>query len=107
MSIFTAKFGIMFIKNNYQAKIPLTLSVLVTLFLFYIDEGYYNFKWMLNLGNWFIFMLYVGILFSAQMLVIKAIMYKNNNPMLMAIRYTLGIALGIAFAFWLFKSTIH
>lgn len=97
----------MVIENNYQIKIPLALSVLVTLFLFYIDEGYYNFKWMLNIGNWLIFMIYVFILFLSQMAVIKAIVYKNNNPTVRVVKYTLGIVLGIAFAFWLFKSAIN
>ncbi len=94
------------IKNNYQFNVPLALSLLVTLFLFYIDEGYYNFKWMLNIGNWLIFMIYVFILFLMQICVIKAVLYKSNNPMFMAIKYTFGIALGIAFAFWMFKFSI-
>ena len=95
----------MAIKDTYLIKMPLALSVLVTLFLFYIDEGYYNFKWMLNIGNWLIFMLYVFILYVAQMLVIKAVLYKSSNPILMGFKYMLGIALGIAFAFWVFTST--
>jgi hypothetical protein len=90
-------------KNMNSIKIPLALSVLVTLFLFYIDEGYYNFKWMLDIGNWFIFMIYVFFLFSAQVVVIKAILYKNNNPTVRVLKYILGIALGIASAFWMFK----
>ena len=95
----------MTINKNYSLYIPLALSVLVTLFLFYIDEGYYNFKWMLNIGNWLIFMLYVSILFLAQMLVIKAVLYKSKSPIIMGFKYILGITLGIALAFWLFTST--
>ena len=95
----------MTIKRNYGLQIPLALSVLVTLFLFYIDEGYYNFKWMLNIGNWLIFVLYVFILFMAQMLVMKAVLYKSNNPIIMGFKYMVGIALGIAVAFWVFTST--
>ena len=30
-------------------------SILVTMFLFFIDEGYYDFRWMRDGGNWLIF----------------------------------------------------
>ena len=95
----------MAIKDTYLIKMPLALSVFVTLFLFYIDEGYYNFKWMLNIGNWLIFVLYVFILFMAQILVMKAVLYKSKNPIVMGFKYMVGIALGIAVAFWVFTST--
>jgi len=34
-------------------------SVIVTLFLFFIDEGNYDFRWMASFGNWVVFLLYV------------------------------------------------
>jgi len=37
-------------------------SFLITQFLFFIDEGYYNFKWMMNIGNWLIFSFYFAVL---------------------------------------------
>ena len=40
-------------------KIPLWVSLILTLFLFFIDEGYYDFRWMKDLGNWFVFVIYV------------------------------------------------
>ena len=33
--------------------------MILTLFLFFIDEGYYDFRWMKDLGNWFVFVIYV------------------------------------------------
>jgi hypothetical protein len=27
-------------------------AFLVTMFFFYIDEGYYDFRWMKSAGNW-------------------------------------------------------
>lgn len=47
----------------------LTSAIVITLYLFYLDEGYYNFKWMSNPGNWIMFVIYVGIFFSCQFLV--------------------------------------
>lgn len=42
-------------------------SFLITQFLFFIDEGYYNFRWMTNVGNWMVFGVYfvalTGILY--------------------------------------------
>lgn len=91
------------IEINYFVAVPLVLSVFTTLFLFYIDEGFYNFKWMLSVGNWLIFMVYVAILFSVQWLFVKMIFYKINNSFLMALKYILGIALGLMIAFWILK----
>ncbi len=48
---------------------PLAIGVAITLLLFYIDEGYYSFKWMLSIGNWVIFCVYAGIIFAGQLLV--------------------------------------
>lgn len=50
--------------KNESAKFvfPLLIAVTITSILFYIDEGFYNFKWMLNVGNWIVFFIYtVGI----------------------------------------------
>lgn len=37
----------------------LLCSVIATLFLFFIDEGNYDFRWMASFGNWVVFLLYV------------------------------------------------
>lgn len=47
-----------------STRINLALAAALTLFLFYIDEGYYNFKWMLNAGSWGIYFIYVVVLFG-------------------------------------------
>ena len=49
---------------------PLLIAVVITLFLFYIDEGFYNFKWMLNIGNWIAFLLYVAAIYVVQLILI-------------------------------------
>lgn len=44
-------------------KKRLSFSVLLTLFLAYTDEGYYNFDWMQSLENWIAFVLYVVVIY--------------------------------------------
>lgn len=39
-------------------------SVVITFFLFYIDEGYYNFKWMKDPGNWMALVIYVMLIWG-------------------------------------------
>lgn len=41
-------------------------AFLITQLLLFIDEGYYDFRWMKNLGNWIIFLLYTGVIFGVQ-----------------------------------------
>lgn len=42
------------------------LAMVLTSYLFYLDEGHYNFEWTKNLGNWIVFALYT-ILFTSFM----------------------------------------
>ena len=46
-----------------KQKVPLTLFFAVafcfTQFLFFIDEGYNSFKWMLSPANWLVFFIYL------------------------------------------------
>jgi len=37
-------------------------SFLITQFLFFIDEGFYDFRWMTNSGNWLVFAFYFIVL---------------------------------------------
>jgi len=45
---------------------PLISTIVIVLFLFYIDEGYYNFKWMAEWGNWLVFGIYLLIFYPIQ-----------------------------------------
>jgi hypothetical protein len=54
-------------------KIPLWISLLVTNILFFIDEGYNDFRWMKDPGNWVVFVIYVvgiyAVLFTIAVLI--------------------------------------
>lgn len=41
-------------------------AVLVTNYLFYIDEGYCDFRWMKEWGNWIVFALFVLVMTVCQ-----------------------------------------
>ncbi|ESU24934.1 hypothetical protein FEDK69T_04900 [Flavobacterium enshiense DK69] len=43
-------------------------SFIVAQFLFFIDEGYYNFRWMKDIGNWMVFVVYFFVLFGMLLL---------------------------------------
>jgi hypothetical protein len=51
-------------KNNLKYLWAFLSSVAITLFLFYIDEGYYNFEWMKRAGNWVPFVVYVFVIYG-------------------------------------------
>lgn len=74
-----------------------TSSILITLFLFFIDEGYYNFKWMTHWGNWVAFVIYVVPIFLAQVLVYRLIPEKYRGRGIAALSILIGVTMGILF----------
>lgn len=82
---------------------PFIVSTLLTLFLFFIDEGYYNFNWMSKAGNWMAFLIYVSLFFAAELIVINYLFRNRSNTILTISKYALGALLGFIFAFLVFK----
>lgn len=66
--LFLSKLRIMKETIKKSAFLPIISAVLITLFLFFIDEGYYSFKWMSDLGNWMIFFIYIAFILLGQFL---------------------------------------
>ncbi len=58
-------------KVSKEVKVQLIIAVALTLFLCYIDEGFYNFNWMLEWDNWLAFVIYVALFWAIQMLLSK------------------------------------
>lgn len=50
-----------------DTSVYLFTAVILTLFLGYIDEGYYNFEWMTEWENWIAFVIYTSVFFLAQL----------------------------------------
>jgi hypothetical protein len=51
-------------KNQLTATLcyAFALAFILTQVLFFIDEGFYDFRWMKSYGNWIVFALYVVVL---------------------------------------------
>lgn len=83
--------------------IPLLLALLVTGFLFYIDEGYYDMRWMEDPGNWFVFFIYSGIILAGQLLIQQFLFKQYSGWRRHAAVAGIGVPLGIiaAVAFFL------
>jgi hypothetical protein len=91
-----------FPRYNPHIANPLIISALLTLFLFYIDEGYYSFRWMLEPGAWIVFGIYTLLFFTCQALLIY--FFRRWPGRLASIaKYTLGAVLGFAVAYVIFK----
>ncbi len=88
-------------KSNKQAYILLGSSVIITLFLFYIDEGYYNFKWMLQLSNWFAFVIYIIPVFGFQLLVLKLISKIFSYQISTILSIIIGAIIGLILVIYL------
>ena len=90
--------------RRISLALPFIVAISLTFFLFYIDEGYYSFKWMLSLGNWVVFFIYVSLLLGGQLLIRLPAQY------LLPDRYkykqvwvsTSGLLLGAALVYWVF-----
>ena len=82
-------------KNLPSSALFMIISIVVTLFLFYIDEGFYNFQWMKSWGNWVVFVIYAGVIFLVQQILLlifrKIFKIKNKNYLVAAIGVPLAI----------------
>lgn len=81
-------------KDNTSIKeySPMIISaIIVTLVLLYIDEGYYNFSWMSNIGNWIVGSMYVAAIAAIQIAIYKLVLF----PLKGNLRTGLSIGLGI------------
>jgi hypothetical protein len=66
------------VNHNDRVGVMIVISVLTTLYLFYIDEGYYSFAWMKEPGSWFIFLIYVTF-FTFIQFIIRLFFFKNMS----------------------------
>ncbi len=53
-------------------------AFVVSMFFFYIDEGYYDFRWMKSTGNWIVFVVYIGMLFPLPY-VLSRFLFKHET----------------------------
>jgi len=75
----------------------LVSSIAVTLFLFYIDEGYYSFKWMKSAGAWMVFCIYAFVFFAIQT-IIYHLLTRNKKAAVNKLFFAFIVGVPIAFA---------
>lgn len=62
--------------NHFPAIVSAISSLIIVMFLGYIDEGYYDFRWMKDPGNWFVLGIYFIILFAFQLLIFELLLKR-------------------------------
>ncbi len=83
--------------ENNSLKILAMSAVLITTFLFFIDEGFYNFNWMTDIGSWIAFLIYAPAIFVGQVLVFKFGMGNLQGKTKTLLSIVLGAILGLIF----------
>jgi hypothetical protein len=51
-------------KLSKHTKVNLCIAISIAMFLGFIDEGYCNFNWMKNIGNWIALSIYALFIFG-------------------------------------------
>ena len=77
-------------------------TVLIVMFLFYIDEGYYDFRWMLEWGNWVVFIIYLMIVFPVMWLLAFLFTRRLSGWKQYLLLSIIGMLLAIAVSFLFF-----
>ena len=84
--------------NDSYLLVFLLVSVLITFVLFYMDEGYYNLKWMATGFNWVIFLVYTLILFLPQV-ILSVFVFSKITPRYHVLLSSSVVIAGICFVF--------
>ena len=80
--------------NKMKTWVLLLATFLITNFLFFIDEGYFDFTWMSLWGNWVMFVIYFLFIFTGQWLMTRLSWRFEPGPLSYIFGITLGSVLG-------------
>lgn len=67
------------------------------MFLAFIDEGAYNFRWMSSIGNWIMLFIYALAIFLSQLLIFKVVLRKDKGAGKTLISIIVGAIIGVTF----------
>jgi hypothetical protein len=82
--------------KSAQSIVAAVAALLVTTWLFYIDEGYYDFRWMTNdLRNWLWFLVYAGGIWGIQLLAGRFLFRKYAEWEKMVLNLVLGVPIAV------------
>ncbi len=92
-------------KNSGQLLKTVSCSILVIFFLFFIDEGAYNFEWMKAPGNWVAFFIYFSGFTLGQYLTYSLILGRYQRKNKLTLTNVIGIPLGFCLILLFFVLT--
>lgn len=82
--------------NSKDILILAFIAMLITSFLFFIDEGYYDFRWTKNPGNWLVFFIYAAPIFLLELLSYSVFLKRyNQGAGKLALSVFIGTTLGL------------
>jgi len=84
-------------KRERTYLFPLTFSLILTFFLFFIDEGYYDLRWTQEPSNWLIFLCFAGGFYVGMAIIAFFTFPKTEGWLKKLIIMGLGLPLGILF----------
>jgi hypothetical protein len=88
-------------KKKWRVITPAICSFLTIMFIFFVDEGHYNFKWIHQRENLIAFAIYViGFLFSqliTSLIIFRNYRGKNKTRLLTLVTVALGLFFTLSF----------
>lgn len=85
--------------SPWLSFILIGIPLLITLVLFYIDEGYYDFRWMKQPGNWVPFFLYWGAMIFGEFLMHYMLPKNMSGTQRITLILLIGMPLGVLLLF--------
>ena len=77
-------------------------TFVVVMFLFYIDEGYYDFRWMNEWGNWVVFCIYLILVFPLMWLLAFIFTRRLSGWKHYLVLSVVGLLLAVAVSYLFF-----
>ncbi|MFN3196120.1 MAG: hypothetical protein ACE364_09245 [Chlorobiota bacterium] len=87
-----------------STKVFLIYTFLLTMLFGFIDEGYYNFSWINNIGNWIALSVYFTFIFGTIYLIHRVLTKKIEELGSLFIAIPVGTVVGFAISVVLFTA---
>lgn len=88
------------LRTGHEVFPPLVSTFLIVMVLFFVDEGYYDFRWMGEWGNWIVFVMYMIIFFPIQWVISHFLFRKFEDWKKIAMMVLLSVPTSLLI-FWL------
>ena len=92
--------------KKIDAISPLLSTFITVMILFFVDEGHYDFRWMMSWGHWIVFLGYLVLLFPFQLFLSHFVLSRWTNAgkgmtgiFINTLLWTLGLILIFALEF--------